>query len=519
VSRDSSARGPARWWWWPPASGILFALAYPPLDVLPLAILGLWPFLAFLDRTAAGERWGRVFAGGYLFGLAFYGALLYWVAGLTGFSLMAIPAYLAATLIMAFNGALVALGVALAVRRGVPIAVSFPLVWCGVEWLRSFGDLGFPWAMAGDALTAYPLLIQIGELGGGWLVGLWLVALATATWRLARPIRGRAVPAAVTIVLAVAVPLYGAIRLAALERAMASWSTIRVAAIQPNVPQDIKWSEEFERETLRRLDVLTRRAAERGVELIVWPESAVPGYLRYEPEMRASVTELAAAVGIPIYAGTVDADTLSGRAGVRERDYQILNAAYLIRPDRGIVPERYAKRRLVPVAERVPFLPGVATSLFERLTNWTGQFAPGESWPTWEVAGARFGALICYESVFPDVSRALVRRGADFLLNITNDAWFGPTVAPYQHASHLTLRAVEHRVPNLRAANTGITGWVDPLGRYRAETPLYTPAIVVAELPLSGITTPYTRWGDWAPFAAVLGWALLCLRRGDRRRR
>jgi apolipoprotein N-acyltransferase len=317
----------------------------------------------------------------------------------------------------------------------------------------------------------------------------------------------------------VTVPLYGAIRLATLERAMASWPTIRVAAIQPNVPQDIKWSEEFERETLRRLDLLTRRAAEHDVALVVWPESAVPGYLRYEPEMRAAVTELAGSIGIPIFTGTVDADTLSGRSGEGQGDYQVTNAAYLIRPDQGIVRERYAKRRLVPVAERVPFLPNVATGLFERLTDWTGQFAAGESWPTWEVEGARFGALICYESVFPDVTRAFVRGGADFLLNITNDAWFGPTAAPYQHASHLALRSVEHRVPFLRAANTGISGWVDPLGRYRAETPLYTSAFVIAELPLSRITTLYTRWGDWAPFTAVVAWAILCLGKSGRRRR
>jgi apolipoprotein N-acyltransferase len=518
VSPTGSTRGPA-WWWWPPASGILFALAYPPLNLLPLAILGLWPFLAFLDRAAPAERWGKIFAGGYLFGLALFGALLYWVAGLTGFSLMAVPAYLAATLVMGFNGGLVALGVTLAYRRGVPIAVSFPLVWCGVEWLRSFGDLGFSWALAGDAIARYPLLIQIGELGGAWLVGLWLVALAAATWRLVRLADGRALSAAVTIVLAVVVPLYGAVRITQLEDAMAAWPKIRVAAIQPNVPQDIKWSEEFERETLRRLEHLTRRAAARGVELVAWPESAVPGYLRYEPRMTTTVTELASSLQTPIFTGTVDADTLAGRSGLREEDYRVLNAAYLVRPGSGLDPERYAKRRLVPVAERVPFLPGTATGLFERITDWTGQFAVGETWPTWEVDGARFGALICYESIFPDVSRGLVRRGADFLINITNDAWFGPTAAPYQHASHLALRSVEHRIPFLRAANTGISGWVDPLGRYRAETSLYTPAIVVAELPLSDITTPFTRWGDWVPLAAVVGWGALCLRGARRRRR
>jgi apolipoprotein N-acyltransferase len=208
---------------------------------------------------------------------------------------------------------------------------------------------------------------------------------------------------------------------------------------------------------------------------------------------------------------------VAGAVGTAAEDYRIFNAAYLVEPGRGIVPGRYAKRRLVPVAERVPFLPGVATGVFERLTSWTGQFEPGRTWPTWRVGGTRIGALICYESVFPDVSRRLVRGGAGALLNVTNDAWFGPTAAPHQHASHLSLRTVEHRVPFLRSANTGISGWVDPMGRWHDPTELYTHAVVVADLPLPGIVTPYTRWGDWAPFAAVLAWAGIVLA-GWRRR-
>jgi len=355
-------------------------------------------------------------------------------------------------------------------------------------------------------------------------VGLWLAALSAALWRVLRTPEGawrrlaairrddRVAPAVVTaLVLAIVVPLYGAVRLRQLDGAATGWRTLRGAAIQPNVPQDIKWDEGFERETLERLENLTLRAMERGPELVVWPESAVPGYLRYDPDERFFVTDLATRIGVPIFTGTVDADTVPGAAGDEAEDYRIYNAAYLVDPSQGILPGRYAKRRLVPVAERVPFLPGVATGLFETLTAWTGQFEPGRGWPTWNVNGIRIGALICYESVFPDVSRSLVRSGADVLLNVTNDAWFGPTAAPHQHASHLSLRAVEHRVPFLRSANTGISGWVDPQGRWHEPTRLYTFAVVVADLPVPDIVTLYTRWGDWAPFGAVLGWGLLCL--------
>lgn len=512
-------------WWAPPAGGFVFALAYPPLSLLPLAILGLWPLLWFLDRELEDPRsgWRRSFTGGYLFGLAHYGALLYWIAGLTGFSAMAVPAYVASVMVMALNGALTAGAVALGRWYGVPVAVSFPLAWTGVEWLRSFGDLGFTWAVAGDALADFPLLIQGAELGGVYLLSLWLVALSTVSWRLVRPTAGssRLTTGVVAALLVVVAPIYGALRLNDLEAAMAEWPSLRAAAIQPNVPQELKWDTLFEAEVHRKLARLTMEAAREDPRLVVWPESAVPSYLRYDAPTRAFVPALAAEIDTPIFTGTNDADTVAGRSGREAGDYRIYNAAYLVRPDT-ILPKRYAKSRLVPVAERVPFIPGMATGLFERLSAWTGQFSPGAGRTTWSVEGYEFGALICYESVFPNVSRTLVRQGADLLVNITNDAWFGRTAAPYQHASHLSLRAVEHRVPFLRSANTGISGWVDPLGRWREATPLYEEAVVVAEIPIPGLRTPYTRWGDWTPFGCVMAWGVLALAgaaRGPRRER
>lgn len=501
-------------WWLPPVAGVALALAYPPLDLLPLAFVAPWPLLMFLESDDAA-RPRRAFTGGYLFGLAFFGAILYWIAGLTGFSEMAVPAYVAAVLVMALNGGLVAMAVALARRRGVPVVVAFPLAWTAVEWLRSFGDLGFTWAVAGDAVASFPALIQIAELGGVYLVSLWIMATSAALYGLLRP-RGRRVSAwrpLFALVIAVLAPLYGAVRLAQLESRESSWPILRAVAVQPNVPQDRKWDEGFVQETLDRLENLTRRAALSNPDLVVWPESAVPVYLRYDYRVRDFVPALAGELATPIFTGTNDADTLAGRSGTVAADYRVFNAAYLVRPD-SIAAGRYAKRRLVPVAERVPFVPGVATGFFERLSSWTGQFAPGQTWPTWSVGGHRFGATICYESVFPNVSRELVRRGADVLVNITNDAWFGPTAAPYQHASHLALRAVESRVPVLRSANTGISGWVDPLGRVRVVTPLYTFAIVVADLPVPGEQTPYVRWGNWTPALALLGLLGLAMIRG-----
>jgi apolipoprotein N-acyltransferase len=490
---------------------LLLALAYPPLNLLPLALLAPWPLLAFLE-TPDGIRPGRAFLGGYLFGLGHFGLLLYWIAGLSGFSAMAVPAYLASVLVLAANGGLTALLVAAGRMRGVPVVIAFPLAWTAIEWLRGFGDLGFTWGVVGDVLASYPLLIQPAELGGAYLLSLWVMGLSSAMYRLLRP-RRRTRPgrvAVATLVLTAVIPLYGWVRLADLERSGVGWPRLRVAAVQPNVPQDVKWDLAFVDETFARLIRLTRLAERHDPALVVWPESAVPVYLRYDARAAELVPRLASEIGEPIFTGTNDADTLDGRDGSLPGDYRVYNAAYLVRAG-GLAEGRYAKRRLVPVAERVPFVPDVATGFFERLSSWTGQFAPGQGWPVWTIGGYAFGATICYESVFPDVSRALVRSGADFLVNITNDAWFGPTAAPYQHASHLTLRSVEHRVSYLRSANTGISGWVDPLGRYHDRTPLYDEAVVVADLPMPGITTPYTRWGDWVPLVALAAWAGLLL--------
>ncbi|HUP19129.1 MAG TPA: apolipoprotein N-acyltransferase [Gemmatimonadota bacterium] len=519
-----SPRGPIRaWWWWPALGGLAIALAYPPVNLLPFAFLGPWGLYAFLDREVedtAGADGRRAFLGGFLFGCARYGVLLTWIAGLTGFSVMAVPGYLFVALGMAAtsDGA-AAYATALGRRYGLPTALGLPLAWTAVEWLRSFGDLGLPWAVVGDTLAGWPTLVQPAELGGVWLLSLWVMGLSAAGWRVLRPRPGgrRGPVAAVAVALAAIVPAYGTIRMAGLERASAAWPTFRAAAVQPNVPQDLKWEDEFEREIRRKLVAGTEQAARSGPQLVVWPESALVSYLRYDPLSRALVPALAAQVGAPILTGTLDADTLPGRSGGERDDYVVYNAAYLVRED-GIVPGRWAKRRLVPVAERVPFVPQLATGFFERLSAWTGQFAPGREWRTWEVDGVGFGVLICYESIFPDVSRGLVRSGADFLTNITNDAWFGRSAAPYQHASHLTLRAVEHRVSVLRSANTGISGWVDPLGRYRERTPLYEAAVVSAELPIPGITTPYTRWGDWVPLVALWTWGLWALVGAARRR-
>jgi apolipoprotein N-acyltransferase len=228
--------------------------------------------------------------------------------------------------------------------------------------------------------------------------------------------------------------------------------------------------------------------------LLVWPEVAVPGYLQAQPNWDSAIGGFARTRGIPILTGTL----WSRFTG--PRTYEYYNAAVFV--DTSGVWRRhpvYAKHYLVPVVERVPFVP---PRWFGNL-RFFGGFGRGRELPVFQSGVGGFGVLICYESAFEDLARHYRQSGAAFLVNITNDAWFGRTSAPYQHDAHLVMRAIETRFGVARAANSGITEFVDPLGRRSGSTALETEAVLVDTLRTSDVTTLYARWGDWVGTLAI----------------
>jgi apolipoprotein N-acyltransferase len=290
---------------------------------------------------------------------------------------------------------------------------------------------------------------------------------------------------------------------------------VTVALVQGNIPGEMKWSGKHQREILERFLDLSRRAfaSERGPALIIWPETATGSYLTRQGEQLVTVAGFARRTGVRVFTGTPD-----WRRG-DDDSVRYVNGAVLVGPA-GVEGPVYAKRHLVPFGERMPFqsvLPWMG-----RIQLGQAEWTPGEGSVLFPSDAGPFACLVCFESIFPDLAREDVLRGARWLVNITNDEWFGHSAALYQHAAMAPFRAVENHVPLARCANTGLTLLVDAHGRVTHRLPVWTPAVLTAPLSAPGLPTLYTRVGDW-PGAlaglAVLALALVAARRALTRRR
>ena len=491
------------------AGALLLAGSYPPFDLPALSFLAVAPAVVLLRSAVEAGDPARAFRWGLAYGAAAHGLLLYWIAvALWHFTpLSALGYFVTVAVLTVYMGGLFWLVARAAIRGRVPLWVAFPVAWTALEWwIGHQGDVAFPWLGLGTSLADAPGLVQWADLAGARGATLWVawinVMLVEAGIGWGRRGKGeegrgkgsllRVVAVVVTLLLALG---YGLWR----TRTLPVRDVGVVGMIQPNEGFDEKWARPPDSVMGRLLDMSRRVAALARPDLIVWPEAAMPGYLEQNPAWDAVVAALARERHTSILAGglsvTIHAD----------RTYDSYNAAFFY-DSTGLRPyPRYGKRYLVPVTERVPFFPVRWFRRIPGLARWSGGFARGRELPVYEAAIGGFGVMICYESAFEDLPRRYRRAGADFLVNITNDAWFGRTSAPAQHASHLVLRAIETRMGVARAANSGISQFVDPLGRAYASTRLETDALVADRLRTSDVTTVYVRLGDWVGTLAVLG--------------
>jgi apolipoprotein N-acyltransferase len=480
-------------------AGFALHLSFPRPGWDLLGWVALAPVLA-LAVTARSPR--RAFAEGWVAGLAFFLPLLRWLTHtMTTFSTMG-PALavlvllgLAGYLALFWGGTAWALAW-LRVRLGAWTLWLAPALWAAAELARTHLLSGFPWGLLGYVPSGRLLVIQIAAWTGVYGVSALLVLVNTALAWTALERRWR-VAAAAGLVSAVSVA--GALLVGRLQLAPAAApTTVPVAVVQGNIPQAVKWDAAFKAETLRVYADLTRAAAP-GSRLVVWPEAAVPAYVRFEPGMMRWLTDLAVGVRVPLLVGVPDAE----REGQRTR---YLNSAFLV--DAEGVRARYDKIHLVPFGEYVP----LKRLLFfvEAIAAEIGDFTPGRQVALLPLEGAQFGTVICYEVIFPDLFRRFVAGGASFMANITNDAWFGDSGGPLQHLAMVPLRAVENRIAIVRAANTGVSAFVLPSGAIESTLPLGARGTLRREVPLRRGDTFYTRFGDVFAYAclAVSGAAL-----------
>ena len=506
------------------ASALLFLLAFPPMPPLLAAVVCLVPVALAAAAIADGDApLGDGVRLGWWFGILGFGATLYWIAiALSIYTKLAIAGYFGALFVMAALAA-GALGTLVAARRvtGAPLAILLPVAWVAWEKLTELlPQLGFPWLPLGLAVAKAPLLAQSADLSGVHGTSFWLVAInglvadailgrrAGATLQRAWI---RRVAAAVAIVAATAG--YGEWRM----RTVTMRDVAPIAIVQPNVPQEDKWQESNRDRIVGMMASGTREAMASGqAKLIVWPEVALPGFLVDHPEWRDTLAALGATGHVPILFGVIDLRYNSPPSAGTPVDFDYFNAAMLT-DSLGRVGEFPATRKqyLVPVVERVPFLnPKWFGSL-----KYFGGYGVGEGATVYREPWGSFGVLICYESIFPSQARALRRNGADLLLNITNDAWFGRSIAPWQHQAHMVLRAIETRSGVVRSANTGISGYIDPLGRVHGSTGLFVPAVRVYPAQTSDAGTLFIAIGDWVGWACIAASAALVAMALRRRRR
>jgi apolipoprotein N-acyltransferase len=450
-------------------------------------------------------------------GVVYFGGALYWIVTvMTVFGKLALPLALVAGLLVVLYQAifpgLFALILGLAVRVfGVPGVWLAPFIWVAIEWVRSSIGGGFPWALLGSSQATVIPVAQVASVAG--VFGLsWLVALvstasaAVALSRKAVHLRG----AIATGVLLFVVATAGALRVA--EGSLArSGEVLRVGLVQGNIEQSEKWDPSFREPIIRRYIDLSRQVIGAGASLVVWPESSTPYYLDIDPVLSAPLRRLAAEARTPFIVGTNEME-----AGPTREQNRIYNSAVDIGPD-GLSRGAYRKMQLVPFGEFVPF----RNLLFfvDRLVESVGDFTPGAAPRVLESDGRRVGVSICYESVYPWISRAFVQQGSRLLATITNDAWFGRTSAVYQHFEQGALRAVEEGRYFIRAANTGISGAVDPYGRIIARTNLLETTAVTVDVRLLDGRTIYSYIGDlvaWLSIAIAAGVLVLAWRKNRR---
>ncbi len=485
-------------------SGVLLALSFPKPQ---LALFSWFAFVPLL--LASGQKSARkAFRLGLITGLAGYGGIIYWInIVMTTYGKLSMPVsfllFMTLTAYLALYVALFLYLVRKGEEKGIPLLLSFPFLWVGLEYIRSFLMTGFPWASLGYSQYEILPIIQIADITGVYGVSFLLALSNVVLYQVIRGIVKRdrrfhpGWGVVFFLVLVIGATLYGFYRLNATE----TGKPVKVALVQGNIDQAIKWDPAFQQATITIYERLTLAAAKGGVDLVVWPESAIPFFYQDDERYAARIRTLAAGVKSPILFGSPAYDNAGGKIKYR-------NSAYLLAPAGNLVG-RSDKIHLVPFGEYVPLakmLPFV-----HKLVAGIGDFSPGTEFLPLSIAKTQIGVLVCFEGIFPEISRRYVMAGSRLLVNITNDAWYGNSSAPYQHLSMTVFRAVENRVPLVRAANTGISCVINSKGKVRDRTPIFQEASVIDQVYPGTVTTIYNRYGDiFAKFCLVVS-ALLAV--------
>lgn len=483
----------------------LLILSFPSFNFECLAWIALVPLFFAIEN----QKPLKAFLTSYLIGTLFFLGTIYWLIHVTLPGMILVILYLA--LYFGLFGFIASYGLR-SENRG--LVMLLPAAWVSLEWLRSSGPAGFGWALLAHSQSYNLPIIQIADIAGAYGVSFIVVMANAAIFLVIKNIRRInyfIIPLAIATFIVFLTLAYGYFRM----NNIFTGERIKVAVIQGNIPQEKKWDYDFRDKILDKYIALTKEASKENIDLIIWPETSVPGFLETDKVLLSKVKTLAKDVKKPLLVGTPREDEK-----LTDRYY---NSAILLLED-GRIIEHYDKLHLVPFGEYIPL-----KKIFSFVERWApmpiGDFTGGKEYTVFKffieritktedfnwrlIKKAKFSCLICFEDIFPDLTRQFVKKGALFLVNITNDAWFKKSSAPYQHAQCSIFRAVENRVNVIRAANTGLSCFIDQKGRIVDEVKskgenLFVGGFKSSEIVLTKTKTPYNIYGDMFAYLCML---------------
>lgn len=490
------------------ALGAVGALAFAPLFIFPAIILSLSGVWYFLDRAIEQDAsFPKIFWLGWWFGLGHFTVGLYWIAHaltvdlasfwwLIPFALLGIPAILAIFTGVSF------MVLKLWPYNGISRAFAFAAIWVGFEWLRGHLFTGFPWNLVGYVWAFSPEMMQIASLLGVYGLSLFAVLIGISlSYLVGKEFVARSI--ILTLYLTVALGwLWGTIRLDNPD--VVTSQSLAIRLVQPNIPQSLKWDPAQKEENFKGLLSLTARPSHLPLKAIIWPETAVPFLLEQEVFRRQLISEVLPKGGL-LFTGALRR-TPSGVTPI-----EIWNSL-LVLNDQGTIIAHYDKSHLVPFGEYIP-LRNLSDRLFgkgsvKKITAGLMDFTPGPGPESISLPDGlpSFSGLVCYEVIFP---RAVIHPTQDrpgWMINVTNDGWYGHTSGPYQHLEMTRFRAVEEGIPLVRAANSGISAVFDAYGRSLGSLGLGKKGVLDVYLPAPTRFVPlYAQWGDWITLILIVG--------------
>lgn len=493
-------------------SGIFLFLSFPKFGYWIVAWFALVPLLCALRGKS--RRQGLFL--GFLTGIIQSIGIIYWIADVVvqyGYLplwlgliiMMLLATYLA--LFMAIFGA----AVTFFTRRGISAFIAAPLSWTCLEYGRAILFTGFPWGNLAHSQYLNNPLIQIADITGTYGISFLIVLVNVVFCKLIfirNDNRKQTLFGLATVsVLILLVLGYGCFRIDEIKKVMNVEETKKISLIQGNIDQSRKWDPLYQSESVNIYKTLTLKCQPSSPDLVIWPETATPFFFQNVDDLHRQVIDVAMKMRSFLLLG-------SPSYFINREGFHYQNSAFLI-SSRGKILDRYDKVHLVPYGEYVPFRRYFP--FIEKLTVGVGDFLPGRGFRPVELNDHKVGILICYEGIFPEISRKYKEEGAALLVNLTNDAWFGKTSAPFQHLSMMVFRAVENRVYLLRAANTGISAIIDPTGSIVAMTPLFETTALNGTFQFLKVKTIYSMYGDLFAYFCFAGILILFYQPGGQR--